>query len=1048
MSALVVVMVGMVMLAIAAAVTAPASAQLRPPNTTGFMPDYAARDIVTASTSSLACAILTNNATKCWGANSFGQAGYPPRLNVGKFPDDLGDRLRDTPLGTGLTVSAKDHNNGTTISSATAYTCAVLAPTHVIKCWGWGRLRALQGQTDFLGAGQREMGDNLPALNLSSTHPVALQVSVGNFHMCAVLTTPTFATTRLKCWGSNALGQLGLGDFSGSSVVNLAGDNLPFVNFGPSDSDNVVSVSVGYQHTCAVVRMAGVNRVHCFGDAANAQTGLGLTTSVGAVAGQMGTNLTLVDLGNSSSVTWGGGVAELRAGFFHTCVRFADGNVKCWGNRFSGRNLLGLGAGITDAGSTPASMGNALPFLSFPGGRLATSLAVASFASCAALNDGSVACWGDDAASGSTGLGGVFYGTPQLVNLGTGVMATDVASSPMSYHMCAVLGGSLAGQVKCWGTNSEGQLFTGSSANVVGLSLSQMGDALPTMGLSSSTTWRNVSSATRGSANGIAASRWSACVVVYESPTTSPSASSPTQKLYCVGQNTVSSLGSGQLHNAGSSFAQMGADLPRMMLGAGHVNNVKQVALAESTSCVLLNSGPASRMKCMGVGQAGQLLNANTTLRGASWSEFGDALPFAGFSGRADGLTIARLQSSGWGQGHFCVIVSSGDASCFGSNQYGQLMLGSVNAIGDNSNEVGDGIPVVSFGPNPQDKVADVVTGYVFSCVLLRDGSVRCAGSNANGQLGLGLPVATMGDAGGQTGANLPRVDLGPGVGATQIAAGYEHVCVVGNDTAQANALRCWGRADKGRLGLMLGTGVPSWGTSAAHMGSGLPSVSLGSDVSRVVSVSAGLSHTCVLLQKTTGGSGNHIKCFGDNAFGQIGVGSSAAYFGWTSGTMGDALPFVNVGTGLTAFKVVAGYQMTCALRSDLRVVCWGSAGSALGTGQFGGFALAAYGTQPGHMGDGLPVVDLSDGNYVPLPTPSPSKAPTMQPSASPSKLPTTKPSKSPTRQPTTKPSKSPTNKPTRRPSSKAPTRNPSTRTPTTRAPTRKPGSAPWVPFG
>ena len=395
--------------------------------------------------------------------------------------------------------------------------------------------------------------------------------------------------------------------------------------------------------------------------------------------------------------------------------------------------------------------------------------------------------------------------------------------------------------------------------------------------------------------------------------------------------------------------------------------------------------------------------------------------------------------------------------------------------------------------------------------MLLANGDVRCGGANTQAQLGIGTSVPSVGRGVGETGWGLPRVEFGGplrgSVGAVMVAAGSTHACAVLNDTARS--LVCWGTNDRGELGMGLPSAVvPRWGDQPLHMGDGLPIVALGttSPGEVVEMLSLGFQHTCVVFR----GSGR-CKCFGRNEAGQLCLGVAASQWGGNPGEMGDGLPFINVGTGLFVRQVAAGGVTTCFLRSDDKIVCAGDA-NALGLEnpqQLGAFAT--WGRVPEQLGDGLPIVDLSDGlvetaapsraptlptlspskapssrpSKAPTGTPSeaptkwpteqptakpskspiatPSKAPTKQPTTKPSKSPTSKPSKAPLRQPTTKPSKSPTSKPskapTRQPTTKpskapvrAPTRRPTntapTRRPTTKTPTRQPAKSPWIPFG
>jgi alpha-tubulin suppressor-like RCC1 family protein len=79
--------------------------------------------------------------------------------------------------------------------------------------------------------------------------------------------------------------------------------------------------------------------------------------------------------------------------------------------------------------------------------------------------------------------------------------------------------------------------------------------------------------------------------------------------------------------------------------------------------------------------------------------------------------------------------------------------------------------------------------------------------------------------------------------------------------------------------------------------------------INSAVGIAAGDAHACALL---TGGT---VKCWGDNAFGQLGVDYTAVEF--------SATPLAVAGvSGVTA--LAAGFDHTCALLSGGTVKCWG----------------------------------------------------------------------------------------------------------------------------
>jgi hypothetical protein len=122
----------------------------------------------------------------------------------------------------------------------------------------------------------------------------------------------------------------------------------------------------------------------------------------------------------------------------------------------------------------------------------------------------------------------------------------------------------------------------------------------------------------------------------------------------------------------------------------------------------------------------------------------------------------------------------------------------------------------------------------------------------------------------------------------------------------------------------------------------------------RALAIATGAAHTCALLD-------NHrIKCWGANGFGALGVGDIRLR--GAAAEMGDALPFVDLGTGRTATAISAGRNQSCAILDDGSVKCWGwrsLTGLPLPPAAAGQFGI---GDEPGEMGDALPALDLGPG--------------------------------------------------------------------------------------
>ncbi|KAJ1465803.1 regulator of chromosome condensation 1/beta-lactamase-inhibitor protein II, partial [Baffinella frigidus] len=114
---------------------------------------------------------------------------------------------------------------------------------------------------------------------------------------------------------------------------------------------------------------------------------------------------------------------------------------------------------------------------------------------------------------------------------------------------------------------------------------------------------------------------------------------------------------------------------------------------------------------------------------------------------------------------------------------------------------------------------------------------------------------------------------------------------------------------------------------------------------------------TCVILDNT------QVKCFGHNAYGQLGMGDSVVR-GRDANTMGDFLPAVDFGTHRHAVRLSnSGFHATCALLNTAELVCWGRNYEYV----FGmGISKDVHiGDNPGEMGDNLVAITLPTGKTV-----------------------------------------------------------------------------------
>lgn len=295
--------------------------------------------------------------------------------------------------------------------------------------------------------------------------------------------------------------------------------------------------------------------------------------------------------------------------------------------------------------------------------------------------------------------------------------------------------------------------------------------------------------------------------------------------------------------------------------------------------------------------------------------------------------SCARIATLALGDAHRCVTLDrdrDGGAACAWSTT-------SPQTIGKPAPVPGlSGATAIAVGPRHR-------------CALVADGTARCWGNNAAGELGDGT----------REGRPTPAPVLGV-EGAVQIAAGAGHTCA----RLQSGAVICWGRDDQGQLGdtatptptpnptahamlkvltvergivsellpneitalalggdatcgLRRGGSVACWGAlkiDAAPAGPGkgaplpAPKPKPVAGLKGVTSIALGGDHSCAILQDGT------ATCWGDNAAGQLGDGSAAKKHGPAKVK------------GLKDVSALAlGRDHTCALLRDATVACWGS---------------------------------------------------------------------------------------------------------------------------
>jgi len=156
---------------------------------------------------------------------------------------------------------------------------------------------------------------------------------------------------------------------------------------------------------------------------------------------------------------------------------------------------------------------------------------------------------------------------------------------------------------------------------------------------------------------------------------------------------------------------------------------------------------------------------------------------------------------------------------------------------------------------------------------------------------------------------------------ARALSAGGDDTCAL----LGGGSVDCWGDNAHGQLGIGTSSGPaacngdPCATTPVAVRG-----------ITTAIAISAGSDHTCALL------AGGSVDCWGDNAYGQLGVGTSSGP-GTCNGEpcSATAVPVRGIAH---ATAIAAGGSQTCALLAGGSVECWGYNGyGQLGVGTSSG---------------------------------------------------------------------------------------------------------------
>jgi alpha-tubulin suppressor-like RCC1 family protein len=642
-------------------------------------------------------------------------------------------------------------------------------------------------------------------------------LAMGQVHACAVV-----SDGAVRCWGENYLGQLG-------TDASLPSDSAVAV---PGLSSGVDAVAVGLGHTCSLDTDGAVQ---CWGSNIYGELGDGTLvwhSSPAAVAlphdaveiaaagerscallddgsvwcwgrneqGQLGDGSTIDRLQPVAVAGLGAQAVHLSLGFAHSCALLQGGGVSCWGGNDTGQ----LGDG------TLLDRAVARPVVGLPGP--VSALSAGTSHSCVIVAAQGAWCWGWGAL-GQLGDGSQTTSMSQPVRV-LGLVSVPESIAAGMLHSCAQFAG---GSVQCWGSNSVGELGTGSSdfQSLVPVAVQGVDQAAAVVagGQAScallpdgrASCWGGNRSGTLGDGSHSAA-RLPGRVATHDTLAElsvgdrHACARTNTGDVACWGDNSQMQVGDGSGRN---QFA------PRRVEGLGA--QVTAVDAGHAHSCVLLIGGA---VQCWGSNIFGALGDATV---------FSSATPLTvqGLGGPMVAISSGLYFS--------CALSQQGGVKCWGANFSTQL-----GSSGDDYRAAPIDVPGLESG------AIAITTGGHHACALTDAPAIRCWGANSDGQLGHGNVSVSSAPA---EVVDLPATPI-------SVHAADAHTCAL---LINGEAW-CWGANDYSQLGDQ--TTTPS---SRPVRVTGVPGV--------IARLAMGHTHSCAI---TTVGD---AWCWGGNATGIFGDG-------------------------------------------------------------------------------------------------------------------------------------------------------------------------------
>jgi len=323
-----------------------------------------------------------------------------------------------THIGSTPLPAASQSPSGGRVLRFTRRLAPVLAPALVVAALGCRE-----------DSGPPTASEPEPALDVAPAQALAFrQVTVGGEHTCG-LTTSQVA----YCWGTNSVGELGIGTSTGPETCSGIPCSTTPVRVVGGLAFRQLSAKSG--HTCGVTPN---NRLFCWGLNHTGQLGDG----------------TGADSPRPIRIARGLAFRQVSAGNLHSCGVTTNHVAYCWGHNQAGA----LGDGTTNGSLGPVRVVRGLAFREVSAGNQFT---------CGVTTDNVAYCWGLNS-DGELGIGhtsgpeSCFTGdgfnpcSTRPVRVVHGLAFREVSAG--ADHACGVTTKDVA---YCWGGNLAGQLGIG-----------------------------------------------------------------------------------------------------------------------------------------------------------------------------------------------------------------------------------------------------------------------------------------------------------------------------------------------------------------------------------------------------------------------------------------------------------------------------------------------------------------------------------------------------------------------------------------------------------